>query len=253
MSTPQGPVLAASTEALELGNWPAVRSGRARDEVSGQAETMLVVVQEMVAAAMLAQTVGHLLRARDLLHHAARLLPAAHRRRAGGDRWFAVLLPEPPGRELEWWIWATARTILREQAGLAELEARFAHRRAGPRDALVAAFVEYLRWIECDPFVHVPGADVRGVPFSPSRADLLRRATRLWRLAEPRTADISTSVWDSLGGHPGVWRLAMVALAAEDGPVPRVGAGRLPDGVPVRVGREAAYWLARRCGPHLAA
>lgn len=237
--------LATATAALEIGNWPVLEPAVMAGLVGTSTETALATLQLIVADAMNQQVTGEIGRAADALDEAAACLPRAYHHCRHG-RWYAVLTPAPSGGlALDVLVWRMACVIVREQAGLEEHRAAL---RAGPatsREALVLAYVEHLRWIECDDFLLAVDVDLPGDIIEVRPAALCRRATALWRLAEPTIADVDTAVLRRMGGSRIVRSLALAELGARP-LVPAAGPGALPIELPVRRARVAACERGRR-------
>ena len=228
--------LSATTRALERGNWPLLTPAA----LQSLAGPELVTLQLAVAVSMKCQAVGRATWADERLDMAARALPTAFRRSVRG-RCFAVL-PAPPHDDdlIPMLVWRTARVIYREQRGLDEHRARLRRGRLSPHEILVVAFVEFLRWVECDYFLTTHHVDGRGICFEPLSASIRQRATDLCQLAEPTAGSIPEGVWRGSGGTARLRTEAFVLLAAGD-LVPREGPGALSPAVPARRGRVEAY------------
>jgi hypothetical protein len=233
------------TRALEVGDWRHV--GHCRSPVAlPEGSASLVALQRVVASSMAAQARGDVEAAWQQLGDAARLLPRAFTRPlTHGDTRLVVLMPPPtaePG--VAWWIWQMARVIWREQRELEDLRARL-RSEDSPRFDLTCAGIEYLRWVEFDPFVWCrPAVDGDRAGVDRRRSDLCARANRLRKFAEPTATDLSASVWRHLDGYRGLRGEALTWLAHHD-LVPWASGNALADAVPVRLGRLRAWDYAR--------
>ena len=238
--------LTGTTRALERGNWPVLTPAVLR-HLAGPTEqrARLGAIQLLVVASQRSQARGEVVEADEHLDTAARALPPTFRRIERG-RCYAVLPGPPPAEDPDSvLIWRTARVILREQHGLDEHLARLRPGRLSPHEILVVAYVEFLRWVDCDYAVKAHHAQLPGVCCEPRSAALRRRATDLCRLASPMAADLGDGVWRGSGGPVRLEDEALALLAAGT-LVPRVGPGALPSSVPVRCGRAEAYRRARQ-------
>lgn len=237
--------LSVTTRALERGNWPLLTPA-ALQGLAGPTEdrARLVTLQLAVAESMRCQAEGWATSADERLDMAARALPTAFRRSERG-RCFAVL-PAPPHDDdvIPMLVWRTARVIYREQRGLDEHRARLRPGRLSPHEILVVAFVEFLRWVECDYFLTTHHVDGRRICFEPRSASIRQRATDLCQLAEPLAGSIPAGVWR--GSGTARLRTEALVLLADGDLVPRHGPGALPPAIPVRCGRVEAHRRARQ-------
>lgn len=233
MTTPE-----MSTRMLYRGDWPGVLA--ADDFLPAN----LHVLHRMAAHGMRARTAGALDDARTYLEHVTLGLPEMLCTSGPDGRPLALITPQARGYDVAALACALARVVGREQAGLAELEDRFRPGKASARDALCAAGVERLRFIECASHLYARYADVRGVPFDAGCAQMCRRASAIRRYGNPRAGDVTASTWRAIGGYPGLRAAALSWLAAAPSAVPTTGPGALPADVPVCLGRLRAYQLA---------
>lgn len=233
--------LAATTRALERGNWTILTPAALRRLAGPSEETAwLAGIQLGLAASMRCQAMGAVTRADELLNTAAKALPRAFQRSVRG-RWIAVLPARPPDDvRVPLLIWRTARVIFREQRGLDEHRARLQPGRSTRQEVLVVAYVEFLRWVACDYFLTADGVDARGICFEVQSGPLRQRATNLCRLADPTVPTLGQGVWRGTGGKVRLQAEALVLLAADD-VVPQEGPGALPADIPVRCGRTEAH------------
>lgn|GEM_PF-3908062 len=231
--------------ALEVGDWSAVTPEVLRALSGDPNYWPLASIDLALVASMRWQARADVERAADCLHEAAGGLPDRYRRRerrSSGARWLANLTP-PPGCDptrIEWLIWRTVRVIVREQAGLAEHEAAVHAGRLSQRELLEIACGEYLRWVECDPFLPGTGSAFAGIDTEARCTTMVRRATNLRRLSDPAAPDIGTAIWRGARGAAHLKAGAYVRLARGE-LVPTRGPGALPPDVPVRCGRLEAY------------
>lgn len=216
-------------------------------EIDGSREAAHVVVtQRMVAASMAQNVAGRPADAQSLLSEAATMLPPRLTRNDGCAR-TALLTPPPTSdSEIAWCIWILGCVIWREQQELADLRHRFQPGRTTPRDELVDAFMEYLRWVECDPWrLRNPRGVRKAAVLGAHRRALCRRASNLRKFAVPTAGDVDPAVWTRAGRDDGVRALALRRLAA--GPLtPWAAKGRLAAKVEVRRGRMRAWARARQ-------
>lgn len=234
--------LPSSILALERGNWPVLAAGAAVQRRAQRTDeaARLGFIHSEIAESMHCQARGSVVAADARLAAAARALPAAYRYSVRGHC-FAVLPAHPPNDQIiPLLIWRTARVIFREQRGLDEHRGRLRPGRLSALEILVVAYVEYLRWVDCDYFLTAPGVDVRDIPYEAQSGLLRDRATDLCRLAEPASPAVTEWPWRRSGGKPRLCVEALVLLAAGT-LVPERGPGALPLDVPVRCGRIEAY------------
>ena len=239
-------------EALDRGHWRrASETLRRGADAEGQEAVvgMIFSLRCVCRCQWLQCAFGDGERARDELERATarlvRLGPVAGTVRGGRLQ----LLAEPP-RELPLahLLWGTIRVLMREQADLDAVRLIFEDIRRG-RSELIYACVEYLTWVEFDPFtarVHPWDQDLLGLDDDAyarfrtvNRQDVSARATNLRHLAAVRTGSVSKRTWARLGGSPAVREAALLTLASE--PVTR---GRTD--CPVRLGRVRAWEYAQR-------
>jgi hypothetical protein len=135
------------------------------------------------------------------------------------------------------------RVIWREQAELAALRTSLVREHTEARDVLIDAMIEWMRWVEFDPWTCALHAldDLTGI--GPARAEFCVRATHLRRFADPTAGDLSTTVWTKLGGYLGLRDAALRRLAASD-LVPWASTNPLIQDIPVRLGRRRALEYA---------
>jgi hypothetical protein len=231
-----------------IGNWRFVRvRDPAPVEIDRSGEAAHVVVtQRMVAASMAKNVAGRPAEAETHLSEAAMMLPQMLTRDDGCAR-TALLTPPPTSNsEVAWCLWALACVIWREQQELADLRHRYQPGRTSPRNELVDAFIEYLRWVECDPWrLQHPRQPRDESVLGAQRGAVCRRASNLRKFAVPRAGDIDPTVWTRAGRDAGVRALALRRLAA--GPLtPWAAKGSLAADVEVRRGRKRASDSARR-------
>ncbi len=232
-------------DALGRGDWRAVHPPE-RWISAGSGEAFLVeVLIGVVADAMRLAARGDVEAAWDLYDGCAARLPLGLRvpRPSGGVR-ARCLLPRPDLGEVDEAFRRLAVLVWREQFELEDLRERLRRMRHG-HEELVEAVVEYLCWIEMDPFTWqaAPGDDT-GPGVERDRAVLLRRATRLRHFADPLTRPVSQSVWQDHGQFRGLCRQALRALAGRPAPVPWQGVAGTR-AVPVRLGRRYAWQCAQ--------
>jgi hypothetical protein len=143
--------------------------------------------------------------------------------------------------------WATVRLVMREQADLTALRLIFDGLRPGRRE-LVYAFVEYLTFVEFDPWtvrVHPRDRELTGLDDDAyarwrvaNRRDTCARATNLRQFADIRSGSVNERTWHRVGGYPFAREHALCVLASE--PETR---GRRD--FPVRLGRLRAWSYAQ--------
>jgi hypothetical protein len=196
-------------------------------------------VLRCVARAMCAQCVhGDVEAAQNQLDTAVRLL--------GGC---GLLDAEPAvGREEDHLQWAITRLVMREQADLDAVRTIFESLPRG-RSELVHACVEFLTWVEHDPFtirIRENEAELLRVEDdvlerfrTANRADICTRATNLRHFADARRGSVNEKTWRRTGGYPALRELALRELAQEE-----LSRGRAY--FPVRLGRRRAWEFARR-------
>jgi hypothetical protein len=196
---------------------------------------------------MQSQAGGHVVEAWRLLTEAASLLPALlSRRSAHADIRLAVLTPPPPANAPDVLLltWKVSRVIWREQQEIQDVRGRFARGRLSPRSELVDACIEYLRWVECDPW-WIHGFADGAADGLRSRRDLCVRASRLRKFATPTAGDLGVAVWRGVGEFRSLYGAALERLAGSD-VVPWWSENPMVRGVPVRRGRVRAHDLATR-------
>jgi hypothetical protein len=246
-SQPQ-PWLEGGARAAEVGHFRWIRTAvAAAIRLDGSPEAArLAALLRVVAEIQWAQARGDVGTARRRIAEAVRLLPK-HMTVRDGDVVRAVLAPEPPKPGIPHWTWRAGCVVWREQGEFLRLLTQFAPGRMTPRDALVAAYVEILRWVLCDPWW--PGsAHGGGVVIDRFDIVLRTRAVGLLRLTVPTAGAIAPSVLQGLGGASAVCGAALQELAAS--PLePWSNRSTAADRVPVRCGRvrareRALQWLA---------
>jgi len=245
---PQQP-LRALVGALEVGDWPAVLYPTGQVPAGSKRRVFWVVLFGLVARSMQLQASGDVHDAWDQLAQAAARLPGPLRRlHRGNDAPRAALTPEPAGQAVEMLLaWRVARVIWREQFELEDLRRRFAPGRMSPRDQLIDSCIEHFGRVDFCPFSGICSAPGQPawVPPDRSRSSLCRRGTRLRHFAEPAARDLSQSVWQDLGGFPGLYAEAMRRLASCRHPEPWWGTeGTFA--VPQRRGPLRAWEFARQ-------
>lgn len=145
--------------------------------------------------------------------------------------------------------WQVHRLVEREVADLEALRRIFASLPRGRRE-LVYAVVEYLTWIEFDPFtvrIHPRDRELTGLVDDEdaylrlrngNRKDTCARASQLRQFADNHAGSVTERTWQRVGGYPHLRECALQALAQE--PLTR---GR--SDLPVRLGRLRAVEYAR--------
>jgi hypothetical protein len=233
--------LVAAVRAIESGNWRYVLYAVEAVDAYGEAAVLFVVLQA-VASSMRLQTLGEVSEAWKQLGIAARMLPRAMWRLSDDAVTHkAVLRSKPTESGTRVLAWRLARAIFREQAELAALLALLVREHTSPRDVLVDAMIEWMRWVECDPWTCDHRYARKTLPgIGPSRAEFCARSTHLRRFADPTAADLSTAVWTRLGGYFGVREAALRRLAASE-LAPWTSENPLISDIPVRLGRRRAH------------
>lgn len=230
--------LAVVVLALERGDWraawPALFDGA---PVGAEREIDLIVALRCVARSMRHQCAsGDVQAAEDQLDTAVRMLRQAATRRSGG-----------PVRRIERLTVAVTRLVQRESADLLALQRAFVDLSRG-RAELAHAAVEWLTWVEFDPWTvrrHPRERDLLRLDdaayarfHTANRRDLCDRSTRLRQFADPFRGSVTEKVWQRMGGYPAVREAALQLLAAQD-----LTRGRAD--LPVRLGRRRAWEYAR--------
>ncbi len=227
---------------MEDGRWADVlaRTGTA-GWCPGRDWVRLAVIQSYCARSMRCQARAEVGLAADDLDVAAGALPPGYRRVERRQR--RAVLPAQPdaGDVLTGFVWRTARAILREQAGLAELAALLQPGRLTPAELFVVAYIEHLRRVSCDYHLTTALAALRrGIGLEVGARALAGRATDLCRLADPLAPDVPVAAWRAVGRRWGCELAALSELAAAP-IVPRTGPGVLPPGTPLRLAHVEAY------------
>jgi hypothetical protein len=248
--------LQTMTDALEVGHWRAIlhpQAACAVGQVAGPEQLVLWgVVLRMIARSMQLQAQGHVQEAWDQLGKAAHLLPRGMRSPTppGG---VARAVRRPRRRDAsvdEELAWRITRLVWREQFELSDLRDRFYCDLPSARAELVEACIEYLCWVEFDPFVFSrpgPGASTwdDGVSVDRERSRLCLRGTRLRQFASPRKRALSKSVWIDIGAYRGLCAEALGRLADRPEPAPWCGTTDTSD-LKVRLGLRRAWEHARQ-------
>jgi hypothetical protein len=238
-------LLTGAADALERGDWRTAMVDLGRPEPSSNrpAVISLAVCLRCVARSMRYQCVlGEVESAEYQLNAATDVLRGADR------KWPLQYRGEPPtSRRYAHLVWAATRLVLREVEDLAALRDLVKGLPRG-RAELICAYVEFLTWVEFDPWtirVH-PEERTLLVPeefldekayerFSTAnRGDLTDRASKLRQFADPRRGPVSVKVWRGMGGCRPLREAALRTLADEE----------LIRGLadaPVRVGRRRAW------------
>lgn len=235
------PWLPRAIRALEVGDWASAVTLPPGDPGDSNEESVyLSVLVRMTAGGMAAQAAGDVAGAERLYREAARLLPGRLVRTDRDGCCIAHLLTEQRiDLDPEPLLCRAATVIGREQTCLDNLRRRLL-RCSSPRDFLVEAAIQFQGEMECSPFawLSTAGAGHSAPDVTPTRRDLLCRASNLRRWARPRAGDVSESVWKDIGGHRRLWAAAMAKLADRTGA--QEATGQRID-VPLRRGhREAA-------------
>ncbi|GLY31340.1 hypothetical protein [Kineosporia sp. NBRC 101731] len=233
--------------ALERGDWRAVIGGPIDTTAGRRTATHLARWARLVADSMRLQTLGRVTQAHHQLEEAASSLAAATGRtgrRSPGAQ-------PHPSRVAEHLLWRAGLVLAREQNELNALR-RFSGRIAKGRPELVCAGVEYLTWVEFDPFSVRPGRDdarLLGLDDpaaaerfgTGNRIDLCTRATGLREFAGVWDGPVSGRTWQRMGGYRGIRAEALLLLAARE-------ESRSPDPMQAapRLGRLRAWEYARQ-------
>ena len=233
--------LVSAVCAIERGNWRYILYVLEALDAYGEATAFYILLQA-VAWSMRLQTLGDVTEARKQLGVAAQLLPRPMRRLArDGVTSVSALRPKPAARpEIPMLTWRAARVIWREQAELTALRTLLTREHTEARDVLIDAMIEWMRWVDYDPWSFALHAhdDLTGI--GPTRAALCARASQLRWFVDPTEGDVSTTVWANLGGYRGLRDAALRRLAGSD-LVPWASANPLIQDIPVRLGRRRAW------------
>lgn len=239
--------------SLEVGDWRAVLHPEPTrpqaPPMSGRGSLVkLGVVVRIVARSMELQALGEVSAAWIRLAEAAGRLPIRLRRPdRNGTVGLAALETKPRDGAAEIDLaWRVARIIWREQCELTELRRDVALATTA-RDELIYACIEYLCWIDFDPFTWHQGrpAGVEVTSVDRRRKALCSRGTRLRQLSDPRAGELSQSVWHDIGAYRGLCAEALDRLAGREAAAPWCGRP-LTAGLRVRCGRLRAWEFARR-------
>ncbi len=250
------PSLVRALVALERGDWRGAMALMADDGASHEG---LMAVAGLLALSMFCQAVGDVLAAWRHLGDVAQILPETMSRTDQSEsvrRMNPPRLPEPDSHDMAPVMMTACRIAWREQSELFNLRDRFRAPGRTPREELVDACIEYLMWVEFDPWTWQhrsgdPYSPLTGVVLprsfgTPQRTDMCARASALRKLAVPGLGDLSESVWKDVGAYRGLRGLALRRLA--DRPlIPWQRGPTTPTvrEVPVRRGRDAAWNYAQ--------
>lgn len=231
----QGVPLAAAVGALEVGNWRQVLYSRYAVEANEMA------LCRVLASSMRHQALGHPGEALQRLNIAARMLPRAMCRVGRSDTAQAVLRPKPtdgsPGQML---TWRASRLVWREQQELIDLQRRL-RPLAKPYSQLIESQVEYLRWVEFDPWTSSDAPlPIEVGSIDQARADSATRASELRRFANPAAPEVQPRDLKYPGGYRSLRAQALRRLA-DAPPVPWQSENPMVREIPVRLGRLRAW------------
>lgn len=248
--------------ALEHGDW---RSAMTLLSIDGASSEGLAAVAGLLALSMFCQAIGDVGAAWQHLDDVARILPAGLTRSTAAEPVRRVNLPRRPeptdptdqrGALIPAVMVVACRIAWREQTELLSLRDRFRAPGRTPREELVDACIEYLMWVEFDPWTWQhrsadPRSPQTGVVLprsfgTPHRTDMCARASALRRLAIPQLGDLSESVWKDIGAYRGLRGQALRRLADRPlVPAQRAYTDAAGLDVPVRSGRRAAWNYAQ--------
>lgn len=237
--------LVSAVCAIERGNWRYILYAMEALDAYGEVTAFYILLQA-VAMSMRLQALGHVTEAWQQLGIAARLLPRAMcRLSSDGATHKAVLRNKPTAGPGIWVLtWRVTLVIWREQAELDALRMLLVKHhddlREEPRNVLIDAMIEWMRWVEFDPWTSALHRLDNLTSIGSSRAEFCARATHLRQFADPTEGDLSTTVWVNLGGYRGLRDAALRRLAASD-LVPWASANPLIQDIPVRLGRRRAW------------
>lgn len=209
-------LLLLAVRALEVGAWsPPLTLPPSDPSDTSEESTYLSVLVRITAGGLADQAAGDVAGAERLYRQAVHFLPDRFVRTDRDGRCLAFMLSEQRiGLDPEPLLCRVATVIGREQSFLDSLRRQLL-RCSSPRDFLVEAAIQFQGEVECSPFswLSTAGAGHSAPDVTPTRKDLLRRASNLRTWARPRAGDVSESVWKDIGGHRGLWAAAMTRLA----------------------------------------
>jgi hypothetical protein len=255
----QSPRLRQTVERLELGDWRAATALlNPPQPLPAEAEEELAPTLKDLADCQIHRATGDPGLALDVLTRVAVRLarqsgipPVYYRdgivsvRLIGGS---TAANQEPP------LSWLVTRLAWREQTELLELRARARRKEASDVAGIaVLATVEYLSWVEFDPWTPTrPSEDEFGdVNRHPAtwfaknhHSELQAMSTSLRQLARPTSGGVSRPVIYDAGGYRGLRRSALAVLSDLDRPPWRTPAWDAHD-VPNRAGAELAWQYAQ--------
>ena len=238
--------LLLAVRALEVGDWATALALPPSDprEVSEEAAYLSSLVR-VTADGLARLATGDVADAERLLFEAAVLLPD---RLVGTDRdgrRLALLVTgQHITRDPDPLTCRVAAVLGREQRALQELRRRLV-RCTTARDFLIEAAIQVQCEVECSPFSWIDTADA-GLPqpaVTPTRKDLLERATKLRQWVQPRAGKVTEPVWKDLHGHRALWAQSMTRLAARTPATPLHGTATV---LPPRRGHQEAVERALR-------
>lgn len=238
--------LARAVAAIERGDWRFVLYPQEKAAAHGAAAVLLLIVRA-VASSMRLQAFGAVPHAWRKLAEAALMLPRAvcPLRQNRGTPMAALAEPPPVTAALPMLTWRVARVIWREQQELLALQ-RLLRTKHWARDVLIAACVEYLLWVEWDPWTwNGPIIDENPPGMGRTAAEFCARATILRRFAIAAAPELSTQVWRRLGGYRGLHSASLRVLVEAD-LMPWKSEDALTVDVPVRCARVEAHGHAMR-------
>lgn len=241
------PYVERAVRALEIGYWQWVLATAppSAEVVDSPWSLHVVVTVRVIAEGLSYHVAGQPGEAANRFATATRRLPETLHSTASCLPRALLVAPSPSRASGERCLCALSCVLWREQQELTDL-GRAAHPdRTTPRQQLIAADVEFQRWVGHDPW-RLAGPRPTGCPraLGPSRKDMLERASNLRKFAEATAGDLDPGVWDRLGRDVGVRAKSLRLLAA--GPVVPWRTGDVAAHVAVRRARLRAWEYARR-------
>jgi hypothetical protein len=249
--------LELAVAALEAGNW---RAAIALLRADGSSHDRLTAAANLLALSMFCQAIGDVDAALRHLDAAARILPSTLTREDRANQLILVNPPrladqDPAEHSPAHQTWSVCRIAWREQTELIAIRDRFRLSSRTARDELIDACIEYLIWVEFDPWTwRHPNQDqwLRQlgivVPASfgiPRRKDMCARASALRKLAIATLGDVSESVWKDIGGYRGLREQALRRMARRPPAAWNRGLAPSTQDVPAQRGRSAAWSYAQ--------
>ncbi len=232
---------------MMFGDWPSILSPKGIVPVlDGSPETTaLYVVIRIVAFSMRLQAQGDVIEAwKQLAIATERLAPIMFRWVAGEPQ--AVVTPAPTSEiGMMYRTWLVSLVIWREQQELLSLRSFFGTSGRTRREQLVAAVVEYMRWVADDPWA---GRRARAdrIPVEATRANICARANQLARFANPTARDLrDVAGWKGAGGYSGLYEMAL-EMVAEGAAEPWTSRNPATADLSVREGRRLVWERATR-------